>query len=252
MPSPTIRGSSRGRVVAWAVVRGTIQRFTRGWRRLPAGAFRRWVVTIVVGFAACAGLAVLVTRLAQRWHAAGWLQPLDDRGLAWVERHAMSFSNAILCESFGNLAYLIPLTTTAAGWLAWRRRPLAALGVLASYWLERPLYVIGWQLWDRARPATIAEGIAAPGLHSFPSGHAALSAAAYGLLAWLWISRSRSWAERGLVVLLLAALLTVVAIARLRLGTHWPSDVIVGTVLGLCWAAVVATALRRAEAIGGR
>jgi undecaprenyl-diphosphatase len=239
-------------VVAWAAARGIARRFARGWRRLPAGSFRRWGITLAVGFVTCLGLTVLVTRLAQRLHKSGWLQPLDDRGLTWAERHAMSYADAILCESFGNLAYLIPLTTLAAAWLAWRRRPLAAVSVLAAYWLERPLYTLGWRLWDRARPDVIADGIAAPPLHSFPSGHAALSAAAYGLLARLWISRSRSWAERVVVVLLLVTLLTVVDVARLRLGTHWPSDVIVGTVLGLCWAGVVAAALGRAESGGGR
>jgi undecaprenyl-diphosphatase len=146
---------------------------------------------------------------------------------------------------------MIPLFTFVAGWLAWRRRPIAAVSVLAAYWLERPLYVLGWHLWDRARPTLIAEGLAAPPLHSFPSGHAALSAAGYGLLAWLWFSRSRSWIERTVVVLLLIALLTVVGVARLRLGSHWPSDVIAGTILGLTWAAVVALALHRAEATGG-
>ena len=42
----------------------------------------------------------------------------------------------------------------------------------------------------------IGDGIAAPGLHSFPSGHAALCVAVYGFLAYLWIRSSRSaWAS---------------------------------------------------------
>ena len=46
------------------------------------------------------------------------------------------------------------------------------------------------------RPDLVAGGIAAPGLHSFPSGHAVLTVAVYGLVAYLWARASCSWLER--------------------------------------------------------
>jgi undecaprenyl-diphosphatase len=96
----------------------------------------------------------------------------------------------------------------------------------------------------------IAGGIAAPPLHSFPSGHVALMLSVYGLLAWLWIRASRSPAERTLVVILLAVLLLTVGWARVRLGAHWPSDVLAGYVIGLAWLSTVITSLRRRETYG--
>ena len=71
--------------------------------------------------------------------------------------------------------------------------------------------------------------------------------AVYGLLAWLWLRASRSVVERMLVVVLLAALLLVTGAARVRLGSHWPSDVLAGYAVGAVWLLTVIAALRRAE-----
>jgi undecaprenyl-diphosphatase len=107
-------------------------------------------------------------------------------------------------------------------------------------------------MWNRQRPKLIADGIAAPGLHSFPSGHVALMLSVYGMLAWLWWRASRSAAERVVIVVLLAALLGVTGWARVRLGAHWPSDILAGYAAGAAWLAAVLVAQRRAEAAGGR
>ena len=236
----------------WALARGarpTWARFREGWRELPAAAWRRWALTLVLGFVASASLIAAVTLVARgRAHT---LNRWDEHRLRRVEAGPMSFSNAILLESFGNLAYLVPVTAAAMVWAARRGRPLLALSFPIAYLLQRPLVLLGWQLWDRQRPKLIADGIAAPGLHSFPSGHAALTLAVYGLLAYLWFRASRSGLERALVVVLLAALLGSTGWARIRLGAHWPSDVLAGWAIGAAWCATVIFALRRAERAGG-
>ena len=76
--------------------------------------------------------------------------------------------------------------------------------------------------------------------------------ALYGVFVWMWIRGSRSAVERGVSVLLPAAAIVDVALARLRLGSHWPTDVTGGVVIGAVWLAVVIAALSRAEAAGGR
>jgi undecaprenyl-diphosphatase len=187
---------------------------------------------------------VLVPRGLQAW---------DERTLIGIrDNRLVSFSNAILLESFGNLAYMVPAVLVSAIVAARAGRPLLALSLVLVYVLQRPIVLIGWQLWDRARPTIIQSGDAAPPLHSFPSGHSALVVSFYGLLAWLWIRSSRSVLERMAAVVLLALLAVIVGWARLRLGTHWPSDVIAGTVLGACWGTAVIVALHRAESAGGR
>jgi undecaprenyl-diphosphatase len=87
----------------------------------------------------------------------------------------------------------------------------------------------------RARPAGLAieDPIGAPDRHAFPSGH---SAHAFGavVVGW-WIS---PWL--GLVLLPVAV---AVAVSRMFFGLHYPTDVIVGGVLGcLITSGVIALA----------
>ena len=232
----------------WALARGAVTTwdgFVRGWRQSPPGAFRGWAMTLCIGFVACAALSFGIASAGRR--NANHLTDWDTRLLLRVERGAMSFPDAVLLESFGNLAYMVPLTAAAAVVAARRGRALLALSFPAAYVLQRPLVLIGWWVWDRQRPRLIAGGIAAPPLHAFPSGHVALAVAVYGLLACLWLRASRSFVERVLACVLLAGLLLATGWARVRLGAHWPSDVLAGYAIGAAWLLTVVTALRRAE-----
>lgn len=78
-------------------------------------------------------------------------------------------------------------------------------------------------------------------LYSFPSAHAALSAAFYGFLiflVWRFIARrSLRYTAIGFLVLFIAA----ISFSRLYLGVHYMSDVIAGILFGaLCvWLGVL-------------
>jgi len=232
----------------WALARGwsdTWRPFRESWRAVPPGAFRRWCATLLAGFVLCAVLVAAATVVARR--NADGLTRWDTGLLRRLERGPISFADAILLESFGNLAYMVPLTLAAAVVAARAGKALLALSFPVAYILQRPLVLLGWWIWNRQRPRLIADGIAAPGLHSFPSGHVALMIAVYGLLAWLWWRASRHFIERLLAILLLGALLLVTGAARVRLGSHWPSDILAGYATGAAWLATVITALRSAE-----
>ena len=239
----------------WLLRRGlrhSWRRFRDEWRALPRAAWRRWLLALVIGFLPAAGASAALTLWAKSRVHHG-LQAWDERWLRWVETESrMSFQNAILLESFGNLAYLIPLTAGILLFAAHRGRPILGLTFVASYVLTRFVVLVGWKTWDRARPDLIAGGLAAPPLHSFPSGHMALLMSVYGLLAYLWMRHTRSWAERAFALILLSLLCAVVGTARVRLGSHWPSDIIAGTVVGIAWLVAVVVALRMAERAGGR
>ena len=89
-----------------------------------------------------------------------------------------------------------------------------------------PLVWIGWGYWNRNRPDLIADGVAASGLHSFPSGHIVVVITVYGLLTYLWCRASPSQMERAIIVLTMTLWIGLITSSRLVLGAHWPSDII--------------------------
>jgi undecaprenyl-diphosphatase len=242
------RAPSRpSRWALWAVVKETGRQFRLSWIAIPIGVKGRCAMILGVGFVACAILTAGLTFFA-RWWAPRGLDAWDGRVIRAIDAQtAMSYQNAVLLESFGNLVYLIPLVVACAIVAARRRRPLLAIAFVAAYVLVRGIVFVGWFLWDRPRPRVILEGKLAPPLHSYPSGHVALALSVYGILAWLWIRSSKSWPERILAVVLLVALVSITGLARVRLGTHWPSDVIAGFIIGLAWLAVVLRAVHRSR-----
>lgn len=77
------------------------------------------------------------------------------------------------------------------------------------------------------------------GTVSMPSGHA-LTASATAALLWIGLGSRRGPA----IALLAVVAATLVAMSRVVVGAHWPSDVLVGAGLGL-WAVVLAVLLSR-------
>lgn len=101
---------------------------------------------------------------------------------------------------------------------------LGELGVesLVKLLVNRPRPVFGL-------PLSFATG------SSFPSGHAAGSAALYVVLVLLCAPMLTRWPT---VLVMTVATLFVLAVgtSRVLLGLHYPSDVVAGFALGLAWA----------------
>ncbi|MDB5100025.1 MAG: hypothetical protein JWM80_4446, partial [Cyanobacteria bacterium RYN_339] len=77
---------------------------------------------------------------------------------------------------------------------------------------------------------------------SFPSGHATLSFCLFGFLAvWLVLEAPRkliSW----VAALACVGLAGAIALSRVYLGVHWPSDVVAGMLVATTWVAAMAAA----------
>ena len=109
----------------------------------------------------------------------------------------------------------------------------------ATVWSADLLAVLLKRIVDRDRPYVVLPE-AEPLLRwdasaSFPSGHAATSAAGAVILAYL--IGSRAWS--------LAVLAAAVAFSRVYIGVHYPLDVLVGAALGAAVALVAIVLLRR-------
>ena len=209
-----------------------------GWQQLPRGAFARWLLIIAIGAALSFGLTAALTLGARDYIPRSGLDDWDRQIiLAARDEWPIGFTDAIIFESPGNILILLPLTLLAAGMCLSYGRLLWAMSLLVCYGLARLLIWTGWALWERARPDLIADGAAALSAHSFPSGHILLVFTTYGLLAWFWIRSTLSWIDRVIAIVLLLAVAAVVTAGRLRLGAHWPTDMIAGAVIGLFWLA---------------
>ncbi|HEX5870004.1 MAG TPA: phosphatase PAP2 family protein [Longimicrobium sp.] len=237
------------RWVSLRMLRECIRRLNRGYRAVSPDVLRRWWITLAVGMAAVwmmtIGFVVLGTRLegagALDWEAAALRR--------FVDASPVTFNTAIWMDAGGNGLVLWLGILTFAALASWQGLALRALTLLVGFTTAYVPFVTGWLLWKRARPLEVEGGIATPGsLSSFPSGHVVQAVVAFGILAYLWASTTRSRGEALLAWLIAAAGVAAVVVARLRLGAHWPTDILAGAVLGAAWLAVLVIALRRAEA----
>jgi membrane-associated phospholipid phosphatase len=235
--------------VSVRLLRECIRRLNLGYRALPPPVLRRWWITLAVGLAAVWALTLSLVIIGKRLQAAGALDWERDALRGFVDAAPVTFNTAIWLDAAGNGLVLWLGVLTFAALASWQGLALRALTLLVGFTAAYVPFVTGWLLWKRVRPAEVEGGIATPGgLHSFPSGHVVQAVVAFGILAHLWASTTRRRGEALLAWGIAAAGVVVVAIARLRLGAHWPTDLAGGAILGGAWLAVLVVALRRAEA----
>ncbi|MBO2031292.1 phosphatase PAP2 family protein [Siccationidurans ginsengisoli] len=185
-------------------------------------------------FLAAFGLFFYLTRVVFREHS----QVFDDWGFAqmdalrathpwltwWVFR--LTFFGSVLF--FVPASLLAPLVLYRRGYRRYAIELLLAMGgaVILNELLK------AWFHRDRPTTALIYQY----GL-SFPSGHAMMSMAFYGCLAWLAVQHSRRWGWATLLVVW--ALL--IGCSRMYLHVHYPTDVVAGFAGGMAWLVLLRT-----------
>ncbi len=130
--------------------------------------------------------------------------------------------------------------------VSWRRRKWSeALGWLVTIVGAGLLNQLYKAVYRRPRPP-VPDPLVRAGGWSYPSGHAMVSAAVYGITAYLWARLAGGGRLKTSVVWLLAgALVGLVGLSRVYLGVHYPSDVLAGWLAGLAWLAGAVGLTRR-------
>lgn len=184
--------------------------------------------------AAAAGFALLAGMLA------GWphLDALDHGLMALVQEHRSGWLDGVMVAvtRVGDFRTQFIAGALLAILLAslrlWRHAFFAAGSMIGTALLNTTLK----HFFGRARPEVIADPLSA---FSMPSGHASASFAFFLVLGVL-ASREKSPRVRLTWMLLAIIPATSIALSRVYLGAHWPSDIIAGALLG---ASVCAAAL---------
>jgi len=137
-----------------------------------------------------------------------------------------------LVTRLGDIGVLIAVAVAAALFLLYIGKAKSA-GIVCLSLLAYPINVAIKGGIERLRPtSTIVQIISPAGGFSFPSGHAMISMAVYGTVAYLlWVYLRATW--RGFIVTTAAIIILLIGISRIYLGVHWLTDVIAGWLGGL-------------------
>ena len=100
------------------------------------------------------------------------------------------------------------------------------------------------RFFERPRPETAL--LHQSGL-SFPSGHAMIGGAFYGLLIYIVWHTVANKVWRLVIVTLLTVLILLIGYSRIYLQVHYATDVLAGYGLGICWLMVSIHLMRRLE-----
>jgi undecaprenyl-diphosphatase len=166
----------------------------------------------------------------------GLTLPVDEAAMRWLDgQRTPARTELMLFFTFiGNGLIEVPLALLAA-WLLYRLgRPHCAKRYVFAALSAEVVYAIAKPLFHRERPRII-ERLADAGWYSYPSGHAMLAPVIYGFGLLLLAKSVRHAGARR--VLLAAAFIIppMIALSRVYLGVHYPSDVIGALFLGNAW-----------------
>jgi membrane-associated phospholipid phosphatase len=157
---------------------------------------------------------------------ARFVQGITPVSTGWAQRIS---STAVFPGSLVLLAIAVLVSWRVFGW----RAGLLALASFAGMWILGK--VLG-PIIARPRPSPdLVHVVRKLSGYSFPSIFALVYASTVGFLGILFAGRSKGLLQT-IAPILCCFLLLLGCAARLSLGAHWPSDVILSYLIGLLWA----------------
>ena len=245
---PHLVADVRQRATDMASVQRMLEWAYRRVRSMNQALVRRFAAVGVAGAVLLAGLALVAAlslgfaKLLEDVLEGDGLTVFDPTISWWVARHRDLWLTSALrmVTLLGSPAVLATLAivsgvAASARSRSWLAAVLAAFGACgAGLIIAAAKAVVG-----RDRPPTPFATVAEDGF-SFPSGHAAGTAAVMLLSAWLltrWLITS--WAWRVTIWATAVGVAGAVGFSRVYLGVHYVSDVLAGWLLGAAWAGTI-------------
>jgi undecaprenyl-diphosphatase len=195
----------------------------------PLKRFSNWVVLgIIIGLAFILAFAVIAEELIENE-----LNLFDQTIISAVSKFESPLTTEIMkgFSTIGSAAVMITIVVIA--WLLCLKYKrylwdtVTITFVLTGVWLMNLLLKF---IFHRSRPFGLRL-VEATG-YSFPSGHAMISLAFYGIIGYLLWNNLKSKRARYLSVTLLSLMVLIIGLSRIYLGVHYPSDVVAGFAAG--------------------
>jgi undecaprenyl-diphosphatase len=167
----------------------------------------------------------------------GTTQRVDDAVLHWIAAHQVPWLVDTMAEltMLGTGLVVTTIVAVSALFLWLTRHKYSAVLLLVATLGGIALNNVLKAGFDRPRPQVITWGTHVL-TSSFPSGHAMSAAVVYGTIAYLAARLERRMWTRVLTLMMAAALIALIALSRMYLGVHYPSDVLAGVLVGFAWA----------------
>jgi undecaprenyl-diphosphatase len=188
-------------------------------------SFTRPTIALLAVFVVLSALVVLE-----------FILPFDVALLEWMGTIRQPWlTDVMLFFTFiGNGLIEVPLALLAA-YALWRlKRPVCAKRYVFAALSAEIVYAILKPAFQRDRPRII-ERLADAGWYSYPSGHAMLAPVIYGFGLILLAKSVRNRTARLTLLLLAMTVPPLIALSRVYLGVHYPSDVVGALFLGNAW-----------------
>lgn len=210
--------------------------------RLPSGGYLGLELT--AGAAVLIGAAWLFGGIAEDVVNGEALTLVDVRVVQWFHAHA----TPLVTQAMLALTHLHdtgPVTLAVvliAACLAWRKDWYWLICVSVTVPTGMLLNVLMKLAFHRARPS-FDNPLLVLQTYSFPSGHVAGATLLYGVVAALLISKIKAWRWRVAIAFAALTMVTLVALSRVYLGAHYPSDVLAAFAEGVAWLALCLTGI---------
>lgn len=142
----------------------------------------------------------------------------------------------VTITALGDATVIVPLVLTVLLWLvvakAWRLAIVTGLALGAAVAMVGGLKAFI----QIPRPQAMYSGVDSL---AFPSGHATMATVLFGLVAWL-VAGGLGFRWRIVAYAISFGWVIAIAVSRIYLGAHWPSDVLAGISFGLLICMMVA------------
>lgn len=159
----------------------------------------------------------------------------DQNVFVWIKPYITESRTRLmlLISFFGKHTFLIPSTLLLIGFFLIKKDKWMAIRTSTVLLSSLLLMSLLKKLLQRQRPPEpLVEGITN---FSFPSGHAFMGVAFYGLMIWFASVYVQDKWTRRVITFLLLLIISAIGFSRVYLRVHYATDVVAGICFGFIW-----------------